>query len=81
MSEIAFQVHYQYLLSQLWMNEAYISWIAKGGTLVKQGLYPQSIELQTQMRNLEKLYPDYYANWKKEHELRELKSRTNVITK
>ena len=81
MGEIAFQVHYQSVLSQLWINEAYISWVAKGGNIPKSALYATQVELETQLRNLEKLYPDYYANWKKEHELRELKSRTNVITK
>jgi hypothetical protein len=80
MNETAFQVHYQYLLSQYGMNDAYVSWVAKGGNMPKSSLYPTKAELEKQMLELQKLYPDYYTNWLKEHELRELKSRTNVVS-
>jgi hypothetical protein len=81
MQELAFQVHYQYLLSQYWMNDAYISYVAKTNNQPASALYPTKIELEKQMRDLQNMYPEYYANWLKEHEMRERKTRTNVIEK
>ena len=80
MSETAFQVHYQYVLSQYWMNDAKTNYMAKAfGTGFSKHAYAEKVELEKQLRDLQKMYPDYYANWLKEHELRELKSRTNVV--
>lgn len=81
MNEVSFQVHYQYLLSQLWMNEAKTNWAVKTNNVSKMKTlsYPENEELRKQMRELQKMYPEYYANWLKEHEMRERKTRTNVV--
>lgn len=81
MNEVSFQVHYQYLLSQLWINEAKTSWAIKTNNMSKTTTLGQAEneELRKQMRNLQNMYPEYYANWLKEHEMRERKTRTNVV--
>lgn len=81
MNELSFQVHYQYLLSQLWMNEAKTNWAVKTNNVSKMKTlsYPENEELRKQMRDLQNMYPEYYANWLKEHEMRERKTRTNVV--
>jgi hypothetical protein len=80
MSEIAFQVHYQYLLSQYWMSDAKVSYGVKNpGTMPMRQLQAEKVELDTQLKELQAMYPEYYANWLKEHEMRERKTRTNVV--
>lgn len=79
MNETSFQVHYQYLLSQYWINDAKINFASREGGVNKKYLYPENVELQKQMRDLQNMYPEYYANWLKEHEMRERKTRTNVV--
>ncbi len=76
MNETAFQIHYQYLLSQYWMNDAYTSWVVKGGNMSKSSLYPTKVELEKQMRDLQIMYPEYYANWLEEHESRERNNKS-----
>jgi hypothetical protein len=61
------------------MNDAKISYAFKESEVGKKYLYPENVELQKQMRDLQNMYPEYYSNWLKEHEMRERKSRTNVV--
>lgn len=80
MNETAFQVHYQYLLSQYWMNDAKVNHASKyPGTTNARQIQTERIELEKQLRDLQNMYPEYYANWLKEHEMRERKTRTNVV--
>lgn len=81
MNETAFQVHDQYLLSQLWINEAKTSWAIKTNNMSKTTTLGQAEneELRKQMRELQAMYPEYYANWLEEHESRERNTRTNII--
>lgn len=79
MNETAFQVHYQYLLSKHGIEDALINAAAHGTIKLPTGTYHKRAELEKQMRELQNMYPEYYANWLKEHEMRERKTRTNVV--
>jgi hypothetical protein len=63
------------------MNEAKTNWAVKTNNVSKMKTlsYPENEELRKQMRDLQNMYPEYYANWLKEHEMRERKTRTNVV--
>lgn len=79
MNEVSFQVHYQYLLSKHGIEDALINAAAHGTIKLPTGTYHKRAELEKQMRELQNMYPEYYANWLKEHEMRERKTRTNVV--
>lgn len=79
MQELAFQVHYQYLLSKHGIEDALISAASHNVTISLSAAYHRRAELYRQMIELQNMYPEYYSNWLKEHEMRERKSRTNVV--
>ncbi len=83
MTETAFQVHYQYLLSLNNINTAIVNHqcdvegSSANAFTGQNGVVDQ--EIARQITELIRLYPDYCDNYWKEVKLRELKSRTNVV--
>ena len=79
MGETAFQVHYQYLLSEIWKISTMVSYLIENKKSVGH-FARMNLHLDEQRRQLESLYPDFYKNFKDTLDYREsLKKKHYVV--